>query len=187
MATTADIRNNLKIEIDGEPWMVLEFLHHKKPGRGGAVVRTKLKNLITGAVMDKTFQAGEKIELANLETKNMQFLYKDGEAFCLMDNQTYEQILLSEEVIGESAKYLVENVQVQVMFFHDKPVVVEPPLFVELRVSETMPGSKTDQAQGGGKPATLETGLVVTVPPFISEGDIVKIDTRSDTYIERVS
>ena len=185
MYDTSDFKKGLKVEIDGKPFEIVDFLH-VKPGKGGAFVRTKLKNMLTGRVVDQTFRSGEKIDRPNLAEKQMQYLYKDGESYCLMDNETYDQIFLSEEQIGEHRLYLPENITVNVMFFNDEPIGVELPLFVELTIAGTEPGVKGDTASKVTKPATLETGAVIPVPIFLNAGDRVKVDTRSGNYVERI-
>lgn len=185
MITTADFRNGITIELDGTLYTMVYF-QHVKPGKGGAFVRTRLKNLKTGAVIEKTFRAGERVELAVLDKRRMQYLYRDGNNYLFMDLDTYEQLPIPEEEVGETAKYLVEGVTVEVPLYEGKPVGVEPPVFVEMEVVDTAPGVKGDTASGGSKPATLETGLVVNVPFFIEAGNRVKIDTRSGEYVERV-
>ena len=175
MYDTSNFRKGLKIEIDGKPFEVVDFLH-VKPGKGGAFVRSKLKNMLTGAVLDQTFRSGEKVGKPDLEEKQMQYLYKDGESYCFMDNQTYDQIFLSEEQIGESRLFLTENTTINVLFFNNKPITVELPLFVELAIAETEPGVKGDTASKVTKPATLETGAVIPVPIFLNPGDRVKVD-----------
>ncbi len=184
--STSDFRKGLKIELNGEPFLMVDF-QHVKPGKGGAFVRTRLKSLLTGNVIDKTFRSGEKVEPPDLEERAMQYLYPDGESYIFMDNETYEQMGIPQDVIGEGAQYLKENMNVTVLFHNQKPIGVELPYFVELEVTKTDPGIKGDTASGGSKPATLETGAVVQVPLFIKEGDILKIDTRDGSYIERVS
>jgi len=183
--TTADFRKGLKIELDGKPFIIVDFLH-VKPGKGGAFVRTKIKNMDTGQVLEKTFRAGEKVAKPDLQERNMQYLYKDNDQFCMMDNETFEQIFFSVEHAGDAALYMKENVSVDVLFFKGAPIAIELPNFVELVISETEPGVRGDTASGGGKPATLETGAVVQVPLFLEEGDLIKVDTRSGEYIERV-
>jgi elongation factor P len=185
MITTADFRNGITIELDGTLYNLVYF-QHVKPGKGGAFVRTRLKNLKTGAVIEKTFRAGERVELAVLDKRRMQYLYRDGDNYLFMDLESYEQMPISGEEVGETAKYLVEGITVEVPLYESKPVGVEPPVFVEMEVVETAPGVKGDTASGGSKPATLETGLVVNVPFFIEAGNRVKIDTRSGEYVERV-
>ncbi|RLA95271.1 MAG: elongation factor P [Deltaproteobacteria bacterium] len=186
MYSTTDFRRGLKIEVDGTPYAIVEF-QHVKPGKGGAFVRTKLRNLITGGVIDKTFRAGEKVERPDLEEKTMQFLYSEGNQYYFMDTETYEQTFLTQEQLGESKNFLQENINVSILYYQGKPIGVELPIFVELEVKETEPGVRGDTASGGSKPATLETGAVIQVPLFINEGDKVKIDTRTGEYIERVS
>lgn len=185
MYDTSDFKKGLKVEIDGKPFEIVDFLH-VKPGKGGAFVRTKLKNMLTGRVVDQTFRSGEKVDRPNLQEKQMQYLYKDGESYCLMDNETYDQIFLSKEQIGEHRLYLRENITVNVMFFNDEPIGVDLPLFVELTIAETEPGFKGDTASKVTKPATLETGAVIPVPIFLNAGDRVKVDTRSGNYVERI-
>jgi elongation factor P len=185
MYSTADFKKGLKIEIDGAPYTIVEFLH-VKPGKGGAFVRTKIKNLMTGKVLDQTFRSGEKLKRPDLAERQMQFLYREGDNFFMMDNETYEQIALNSEQLGDAVLYLIENLDLKVLFFNQQPVAVEIPNFVELTVAQAEPGVKGDTASGGTKPATLESGAVIQVPLFINEGDRVKVDTRTGTYIERV-
>jgi len=182
---TSQFRRGLKIEFKGEPFVIVEF-QHVKPGKGGAFVRTKLKSLISGRVLDQTFRSGEKVNEPDLEEKKVQYLYKDGQVFHLMDMTTFEELALNSELVGEAANFFQENMEVTILYYNNSPVAVELPLFVELAVTETDPGVKGDTASGGTKPAVLETGAVVQVPLFISEGDTVKIDTRTGQYIERV-
>ncbi len=184
MYDTSNFRKGLKIEVGGKPFEIVDFLH-VKPGKGGAFVRTKLKSLLTGRVVDQTFRSGEKVGRPDVQEKHMQYLYKDGENYCLMDNETYDQIFLSEEHLGESRKFLRENINVSVLFLNDKPIGVELPIFVELTISETDPGVKGDTASKVTKPATLETGAVIPVPIFLNPGDRVKVDTRTGAYVER--
>ncbi len=185
MYSTSDIRKGLKIELNGEPFTIIDFLH-VKPGKGGAFIRTKLKNLKTGAVLDKTFRSGEKFSKADLEEKDMQYLYNDGESYHFMDNETYEQISLSEDKIEFEKNFLKENVNVKVLFFKGDAISIEIPTFVELEVTHTEPGLKGDTASSASKPATVETGYTLNVPLFINIGDILKIDTRTGEYVERV-
>jgi elongation factor P len=182
---TSDFRNGLHIIVDGDIYTIIEFMH-VKPGKGGAFVRTKLKNVRTGAVLDKTFRAGERMEQAFLERKPMQFLYNQEDEYYLMDMDTYDQIMVRREQFGEGIKYLKENMEVTVLMHEGRVVGVEMPWFVELQVVETDPGVRGDTASGGSKPATLETGAVVRVPFHINVGDIIKVDTRTDQYLERV-
>ncbi len=185
MYSTAEFKKGLKIELDGVPYAIVDF-QHVKPGKGGAFVRTKLKSLLTGRVLDQTFRSGEKVKRPDLMEREMQYLYREGDRFCMMDNETYEQIMLTEEQVGEARLYLTENLDVKVLFFNKQPVAAEVPLFVELEVAQTEPGVKGDTAAGGTKPATLESGVTIQVPLFINEGDRVKVDTRTGGYIERV-
>ena len=184
MYSTSEFRKGLKIEIDGVPYTIVEFLH-VKPGKGGAFVRTKIKNLMTGKVLDQTFRSGEKVEKPDLVEREMQFLYREGDTFHLMDNATYEQLALTGEQLGDAVLFLSENMNVKVLFFNQQPVTAEVPNFVELTVAQTEPGVKGDTASGGSKPATLESGAVIQVPLFINEGDRLKVDTRTGNYIER--
>ena len=185
MISTAEFRNGMTIEMDGNLYNIV-FFQHVKPGKGGAFVRTRLKNLKTGAVTEKTFRSGEKVELAILDKRRMQFLYREGPNFFFMDMDSYEQMPIAEEEVGDTAKYLVDGVIVDISLYEGKPVGVEAPLFVEMEVAETAPGVKGDTASGGSKPATMESGLVVNVPFFIEAGNRIKIDTRSGEYVERV-
>jgi elongation factor P len=185
MYSTAEFKKGLKIELDGVPYAIVDF-QHVKPGKGGAFVRTKLKSLLTGRVLDQTFRSGEKVKRPDLMEREMQYLYREGDRFCMMDNETYEQIMLTEDQVGEARLYLTENMDVKILFFNQQPVGVEVPLFVQLEVTQTEPGVKGDTAAGGTKPATLESGVTIQVPLFISEGERVKVDTRTGTYIERV-
>ena len=185
MYSTAEFKKGLKIEIDGTPYLIVDF-QHVKPGKGGAFVRTKLKNLLNGRVVDQTFRSGEKVEKPDLMEREMQYLYREGDRYCMMDNETYEQIMLTEEQVGEARLYLIENLNVEVLFFNQAPLAVELPNFVELEVAQTEPGFKGDTAAGGTKPATLESGATLQVPLFISAGDRVRVDTRTGNYIERV-
>ena len=185
MYTTSDIRRGLKIEFKGQPYQVIEFLH-VKPGKGQAFVRTKLKNLITGAVLEHTFRTSDRIPRPSLEEREMQFLYKEDEHYCFMDLETYDQIFLDAEQI-EKREFLKESIVVKMLFYNEKPVGIELPKTVDLEVIKTEPGVKGDTATGGSKPATLETEAVIQVPLFINEGDIVRVDTRTSEYVERVS
>lgn len=185
MISTNDFHTGLTIELDGDIYTVVEF-QHVKPGKGSAFVRSKLKNLRTGSTTEKTFRAGEKIARAHLERKEMEYLYSSEGDYNLMDLETYEQLALSKEQMGDAAKYLRENEKLSVIVHGEKIVGVEMPYTVELAVTGTDPGVKGDTASGGSKPATLETGLVVQVPFFINVGDVLRIDTRSGAYIERV-
>jgi elongation factor P len=182
---TSDFRNGMSIELEGEIFTIVEF-QHVKPGKGGAFVRTRLKNLKSGASLEKTFRAGEKMEQAILERRPMNYLYSsDGEHF-FMDMESFEQVGLPNAVLGDSAKYLKENTEVQMLLHKERIIGADLPFFMELEVSETDPGVRGDTASGGSKPATLETGAVVNVPLFINVGDRVKVDTRTNQYLERV-
>ena len=185
MITTSDFHTGLTIELDGVVYMIVEFLH-VKPGKGAAFVRTKLKNIRTGATTERTFRAGEKVERAILDRREMQYLYNSGDDYFVMDNETYEQFSLTREQLGDNIKYLKENMNITVLFYQDKIFGVEMPNFVELVVAETEPGVRGDTASGGSKPAKMETGLIVQVPFFINTGDVLRIDTRTGEYIERV-
>lgn len=185
MISSNDFHTGLTIEIDGDVYTVVEF-QHVKPGKGSAFVRSRLKNMCSGAVVEKTFRAGEKVPRAIIERKEMEYLYNTGEEYIFMDTASYEQLSLGRQQIEDGVNYIKENLQLQVLFYKEKIIGVELPHFVELRVAETDPGFKGDTAAGGSKPAKLETGLIVQVPFFINEGDILKIDTRSGTYMERV-
>jgi elongation factor P len=175
----------LKIEIDGEPYVIVEF-QHVKPGKGGAFVRTKFKSLKSGNVTDKTFRAGEKVDVPDLEEKTMQYLYGADKDRVFMDTSSYEQVSLNEKQLGDSINYLKENMEIKVLYHKGMPINIEVPMFVELAIARTDPGVRGDTASGGSKPATLETGAVVKVPLYMNEGDVVKIDTRTGTFIERV-
>ena len=182
--STAEFRKGLKIELEGEPYIITDFLH-VKPGKGGAFIRTKLKSLVTGNVIDRTFRSGEKVQTPELEEKTMQYLYHEGDTYHFMDSGTYEQFTLSGKLLGEDSNFLQENVEVEILFHNGQPIGVELPLFVELRIVQTEPGVKGDTASGGTKPATVETGAVIQVPLFLNEGDVIKVDTRTGEYIER--
>ena len=186
MYGTNQFRNGLKIEIDNEPFVIVEF-QHVKPGKGGAFVRTKLKSLLTGNVLDKTFRSGEKVGKPQLEEKEMQYLYSSDNQYHFMDTKTYEQLFLTEEQLGTNKNYLQENVVIKVLFYNGQPIGVDVPIFVNLRITETDPGVRGDTATGGTKPAILETGAIVQVPLFLNVGDTIKVDTRTGQYIERVS
>jgi elongation factor P len=183
--STNDFRTGVTIEIDGQPWVVVEF-QHVKPGKGSAFVRAKIKNVITGSVLERTFNAGEKLPRAHIERREAQYLYGMGDELTFMDVTTYEQVTLSREVVGQGVLYLKENTNVYIMSYEGRVIGVEIPNFVELEVVETEPGFKGDTATGGTKQAKLETGAVVKVPLFVNVGDVLKIDTRTGEYIERV-
>ena len=184
--STSEFRKGLKIEYKGEPYIIVDFLH-VKPGKGGAFVRTKLKNLLTSNVLEETFRSGEKVRIPDLDEKKMQYIYESDGSFCFMDTKSFEQYFLTEKQLGEACGFLKENVSVKALFFAKKPIAIELPNFVNLSVVRTDPGLKGDTASGGTKPATIETGEVIQVPLFINEGDVIKVDTRKREYIERVS
>lgn len=184
MYQTSDIRNGLKIEIDGQPWSVTWF-QFVKPGKGTAFTRTKIKNLITGQVNDVTYRSGEKLKPANMAERRMSYLYKDGEDLCFMDTESYDQVAIPLEMIEEESKYLVEQMEVDVLFFQERPVSMTVPNHVPLLITECEPGVKGDTSSGATKPATLETGLIVQVPLFVKEGETIKVDTRTGKYMER--
>jgi elongation factor P len=184
LISSNDFRNGVTIELDGQIFVVVEFLH-VKPGKGAAFVRTKLRNIENGGVTERTFRAGEKVPRAHLERREMQYLYRSADDFSFMDNESFEQVLLSAEYLGDQALYLKENMAVIAVKYKDRMIGVELPNSVELTVVETDPGVRGDTASGGSKPAKLETGLIVQVPFFINEGDVLRVDTRTGQYIER--
>ena len=184
--STAEFKRGLKIELDGEPYSIVDF-QHVKPGKGGAFVRTKLKHMKLGRVIDNTFRAGEKVELVDFDERRMQYLYRGDDRFHFMDLETYDQISLSGDEVGEAREFLKENTEVEILLINQSPVTVELPNFIELRIARTDPGIRGDTATGGSKPATLETGAVIHVPLFLNEGDVVKVDTRSSEYLGRVA
>ena len=185
MYDTADIRKGLKIEIDGSPYTVVDF-QFVKPGKGNSFTRTKLQNLVSGAVLDRTWRSGEKLQEAHLEERRMQFLYQDEGGFHFMDQDNYEQMALTPEEVGEDARFLLENLVAAVLLFKGRAVSLSLPIFVELEVVDTEPGLRGDTASGGRKPATMNTGAVISVPLFIERGERLKIDTRTGEYVERV-
>ena len=180
-----DVRNGTTFELDGSVYKVVEF-QHVKPGKGAAFVRTKLKNVITGAVLERTFNPSEKLQGAEIEKREMQYLYNDGDLYYFMDNESYEQLPLNKDQLGDSLKYIKENMSVKVLSFKGKVFSVEPPMFVELEVTYTEPGFAGNTTTTSGKPATLETGLELQVPMFVNIGDVLRIDTRTCEYMERV-
>src|SRR3989441_1656676 len=181
--STAEFKKGLRIVYDGHPYTIVDF-QHVKPGKGGAFVRTKLRHMKLGKVIDNTFRSGEKVELVDFEDKHMQYLYRD-DRYHFMDMETYDQVSLSEGEVGDAREFLKENTEVEVLYIDGSPVTVELPNFVELAIAKTDPGVRGDTAQGGSKPATLETGAVVQVPLFLGEGDVVKGDTRTGEYLGR--
>lgn len=185
MATTAEFKPGMAIRMDGELWTIVEF-QHVNPGNWRAFVRAKLKSLRSGKVVETRFRAGEAVDIVRLETREYQYLYHDGAGYVFMDNESFDQISVDKSVVGDGSKYLKENENVEIMFNQEEIVALDIPLSVHLRVTETIPGVRGDTATGAQKPATVETGAVVNVPLFINEGDMIKIDTRTGNYIERV-
>ena len=185
MVSTNDLKNGMVLEIDGQLWNVVWFQHHK-PGKGGAVVRTKLKNVRTGAVVDRTFNAGVKVDQAQLDKREMQYLYHDGTHYVFMDNTTYDQLSVEEAEIGDASQWLKENQSAILAMYEGRPISVELPASVELSVQQTDPGVKGDRVSGAMKPATLETGVTIQVPLFVETGDTIRVDTRTGEYITRV-
>jgi len=185
MISVNDFKTGLTVQLDNGLWSVVEFLH-VKPGKGAAFVRSKLKNVETGQVVEKTFRAGEKVAKATLDRREMQYLYKEGKEFVMMDMESYEQIQVTEDHIGSGVKYLKENMIVQILLHETKIIGVDIPSHVELEVVDTPPAERGNTAQGGTKPATLETGAVVNVPFFVANGDVIRVDTRSNEYLDRV-
>ena len=185
MTTTNDLRTGLVLEIDGTLYFVVEF-QHVKPGKGGAFVRIKLKNVVTGRVIERTFNAGEKVKDVHIDRAEMQFLYKSGDDYHFMNRETYDQMTMSGQILEEAALLMKESDVVTVLMHDHEPMAVELPTFVDLKVVETAPGVKGDTVSGGGKPAKLETGLVIQVPFFIGIGDAVRVDTRTKAYVSRV-
>ncbi|RKN44710.1 elongation factor P [Streptomyces hoynatensis] len=187
MATTNDLKNGMVLKLDGgQLWSVVEF-QHVKPGKGGAFVRTKLKNVLSGKVVDRTFNAGTKVDTATVDRRGMQFSYKDGADFVFMDTETYEQLYVTPETVGDAANYLLENQDCTVAIHEGNPLFVELPAAVELVVEYTEPGVQGDRSTGGTKPARLETGYEIGVPLFITTGEKIKVDTRSGEYLGRVN
>lgn len=185
MYESSDLRKGLKIEIDGEPYVITQF-EFVKPGKGQALYKCKLKNMVTGSQFDKTYRSGEKFNEANLEEVEMEYLYYDGDAYCFMNTTNYNQDLLTEDQLGDAKELLKENTVCNVLMFEGRAIGVSLPNFVELRVTEAEPWAKGDTAAGSTKPATLETGYVLQVPPFVNEGEKIRIDTRTGQYVERV-
>ncbi|HVV13050.1 elongation factor P [Amycolatopsis sp.] len=186
MATTNDLKNGLVLNLDGQLWSVVNF-QHVKPGKGGAFVRTTLKHVLSGKVVDKTFNAGTKVETATVDRRNMTYLYNDGTDFVFMDGETFEQINVPSETVGDAAGYLLENTEAQVAVHEGTPLYVELPTSVELVIQHTDPGLQGDRSTGGTKPATLETGAEIQVPLFVTTGEKVKVDTRDGRYLGRIS
>lgn len=185
MVSAGDFKNGLTVEIEGNIYQILDF-QHVKPGKGAAFVRTKLKNIINGGVVEKTFRPTEKFETAHIDRKDMQYLYTDGDLYNFMDMETYDQLAVNADVVGDSLKFVKENEVVKICSHNGNVFAIEPPLFVELEVVETEPGFAGNTAQGATKPATVETGAQVQVPLFVNQGDKLKIDTRTGEYLSRV-
>ncbi|MGE5473589.1 MAG: elongation factor P [Ignavibacteriales bacterium] len=185
MISAGEFRNGVTFELDGQVYRIVEF-QHVKPGKGAAFVRTRLKNVMTGSVVERTFNPSEKLPKAQIERRDMQYLYNDGGLYYFMDTESYEQIPLNIEQFGDALKFVKENMMVKILSYKGNVFGVEPPTFVELEITHTEPGFKGDTATGGTKPATVETGAVIQVPLFVEIGNVIKIDTRTETYIERV-
>lgn len=186
MASTNDLKNGMTLNLDGQLWNVVEF-QHVKPGKGGAFVRTKLKNVLSGKVVDKTFNAGVKVDVATVDKRSMQYLYKEGSDFVFMDTETYDQLHVSAETVSDAANFMLENQEATVALNEGNPLYVELPAAVELQITYTEPGLQGDRSTGGTKPATLETGYQIQVPLFITSGEKVKVDTRTGDYLGRVT
>lgn len=186
MYETSDFRKNLKIMVEGKPYVIVDF-QHVKPGKGNQFTRTKLRNMLTGQNLESTFKSGEKFEVPNVENKEMTFLYKDDTGYNFMSQESFEQIAMSEDDLGEAKYYLTENLKVVILFYNEKAVACDVPKAVNLLVAKADPGIKGDRVSGGTKPATMESGLVVSVPLHINEGDTLRIDTSTGDYVERVS
>ena len=185
MLESGDLRKGTKLEIDGEPYIIVQF-EFVKPGKGQALYKCKLKNMLTGAQFDRTYRSGEKFKPADLEEVDMEYLYFDGHGYCFMNNSTYDQEMLTADQLGDARNLLKENTVCSVLLFAGRPIGVTLPNFVELRITQAEPWAKGDTASGDTKPATLETGHVVQVPPFVNEGEMVRVDTRTGQYVERV-
>ncbi|MCD7724360.1 MAG: elongation factor P [Clostridiales bacterium] len=185
MISAGDFRNGITIEFEGNVYQIIEF-QHVKPGKGAAFVRTKLKNIINGGVVEKTFRPTEKCPQARIDRKDMQYLYSDGDLYNFMDTETYDQIALNADTIGDALKFVKENEMVKICSYNGNVFAIEPPLFVELEITETEPGFKGDTATGATKPAIVETGAKVMVPLFVDQGEVIKIDTRTGEYLSRV-
>ena len=186
MLTTKDFRKNLKIEIDGEPYVIIKC-QHVKPGKGVAFVKTRIKSLIDGHVLNENFRSGDKVDVPDLDSRNMQYLYEDPPHYIFMDTSSYEQVRLGKEAVEDAMPFLKDNLELQVLFHNGKPINLELPIFVELDVTQTEPGFAGDTAQGATKSATLETGHEVEVPLYMEIGETVRVDTRSGEYVERVN
>ena len=185
MLESGDLRKGQKLEIDGEPYIIVQF-EFVKPGKGQALYKCKLKNMVTGAQFDRTFRSGEKFNEANLEEVEMEYLYSDGESYCFMNSSTYDQEFMTQDQVGDARELLKENTVCNVLLFDGKAIGLTLPNFIDLRITQADPWIKGDTASGSTKPATLETGYVVQVPPFVEEGELIRIDTRTGQYVERV-
>ena len=185
MYESGDLRKGLKIEIDGDPYIIVQF-EFVKPGKGQALYKCKLKNMLTGAQFDRTFRSGDKFNEANLEEQEMEYLYSDGENYCFMNTSTYDQEFISQDQVGDARNFLKENTVCNVLIFDEKPIGISLPNFIELKIVQADPWIKGDTASGDSKPAVLETGYTLQVPPFVEEGEIVRVDTRTGAYVERV-
>ncbi|WP_449372947.1 elongation factor P [Arthrobacter psychrolactophilus] len=186
MATTNDIKNGTVLKLEGQLWNIIEF-QHVKPGKGGAFVRTKMRNILSGKVVDKTFNAGLKIETATVDRSDFQYLYKDGEDYVFMDNDNYDQLTVSAKTVGDATNYMLENINVTIALHEGNPLYIELPPSVQLRITYTEPGLQGDRSSAGTKPATVETGLEIQVPLFVDNDTLVKVDTRDGSYLGRVS
>jgi len=185
VASTNDLKNGMVLDLDGQLWQVIWFQHHK-PGKGNTVVRSKLKHVLTGKIVDKTFNSDTKVDTATVDRREMQYLYHDGDGWVFMDTETYDQIVISDETLGDAKNYLLENAMATVAMHAGNPLFVELPTSVELEITYTEPGLQGDRSTGGTKPATVETGLQIQVPLFITTGERVKVDTRTGEYLSRV-
>ncbi|HTL61333.1 MAG TPA: elongation factor P [Nitrospira sp.] len=185
MISTTDFRGGVRLMVDGEPYYIVEF-QHVKPGKGGAFVRTKLKSYLSGNVLDRTFRSGERFEEPDLEEREMQFLYATGDEYTFMDTETYEQLTFEKKQLGENADLLKENMNAKILIYEHRPIDVELPIFIELKVVDAEPGVRGDTASGGTKPAVVETGATIKVPLYLEVGTVIKIDTRTRAYVERV-
>ncbi|MBI4633517.1 MAG: elongation factor P [Deltaproteobacteria bacterium] len=185
MYTASDLRKGLRIKIDNEPYIITEF-NFVKPGKGQALYRSKLKNMITGSQFERTFRSVDTFEPADLREKRMQYLYKEGEKYCFMDNENYEQVFLTEGQVGDAKNFLIDNIEAEVLFFEDRPLGISLPNFVDLIVTKADPWAKGDSVSGNTKPVTVQTGYQLQVPPFVEEGEKIRIDTRSGEYLTRV-
>lgn len=185
MISTADFRNGVRLQVDGQPYYIVEF-QHVKPGKGGAFVRTKLKSYKTGNVLDRTFRSGERFEEPELEERDMQFLYATGDQYTFMDTDTFEQFTYEKKQLGDNADLLKEEMSAKILVYEHQPIAVDLPNFIELKVVDADPGIRGDTASGGNKPATVETGAIIKVPLYLEVGEVIKIDTRTRAYVERV-